>query len=349
MNYGSKIEEVYPDLFKIKMPFENSPLGYINSYFIKDGKKNLLIDTGFNLNGSLDALEDSLDKINVDISDITDVLLTHYHIDHVGLLSGLKKSANPGIIFSTKEVELLNTMLSSPDTYLRNIVKFYARNGVTDDVIQLVKRINKMNFSSGFNESYRVLTTPDISLNDGDNISIGNYSFKVILTPGHSPGHICLYETYFKFLIAGDHLLPKTTPNITLNDEEGNPLYDYFKSLEVIEGYDVKKVLPGHQNVFTGCYKRIQELKDHHLERCNEILQNIWERELTSYQIASLLHWNVNCPSWDQFDPFQRWMAVGETLAHLKFLESEGYIEIAEKDGKIFYLAKLRNIPYLRI
>jgi len=346
---NNKIEEVYPNLFKIKMPFENSPLGYINSYFINGGKKKILIDTGFNLSGSLDELKDSLGMIKIDISEITDILLTHYHIDHVGLLSNLKKAVNPKILFSKKEAELLDMMFSYSETYLKNTLDFYVKNGVDDGVIRLVKKINKMNFSSSFNGSYRLLTNPDISLADDDKISVGDYSFKVILTPGHSPGHICLYEPDFKFLIAGDHILPKITPNVTLDEEDGNPLYDYFKSLDKIEGYDVKRVLPGHQNVFTDCHRRIQDLRDHHLERCNEILEIAWEKELNAYQIASLLHWNVNCSSWDQIDPFQKCMAIGETLAHLKFLASERYIDIIERDGKILYLAKIRNIPYLRI
>lgn len=350
MDKDSKVEEVYPHLFKIKMPFENSPLGHVNSYFITDGNKNLMIDTGFNINGSLDDLKDSLNKINADISDITDILLTHYHIDHVGLLSSLKVEADPNILFSKKEAELLDAMFSYPDEYLKNTLDFYSKNGVDDDVIRMIKKMNKKNFSSNFNKSYKLLTKPDVPLTDNDKITIGSYSFEVIFTPGHSPGHICLYEPKYQFLIAGDHILPKTTPNVTLDEEESNPLYDYFKSLEkIIDGLYVKRVLPGHQNIFIDIYRRVQELKDHHLERCNEILEIIWEKEMDAYQIASLLHWNVNYSSWDQFDPFQKWMAIGETLAHLKFLENEGYIDIIERDGKILYLARIRNIPYLRI
>ncbi|WP_267496977.1 MBL fold metallo-hydrolase [Candidatus Methanoliparum sp. LAM-1] len=133
------------------------------------------MDTGFNLSGSLDGIKDSLSRIDVGISEITDILLTHHHIDHVGLLYNIKK-----------------------------------------------------NVDCSFSKSYRLLTRPDIILTDGDKISTENYSFKIILTPGHSPGHICLYETNFKFLIAGDHILPKITPNIIPYKEDSNPLYDYF-------------------------------------------------------------------------------------------------------------------------
>jgi len=40
LSNGCKIEKVYPNLFKIKIPFESNPLGHINTYFINDGKKS---------------------------------------------------------------------------------------------------------------------------------------------------------------------------------------------------------------------------------------------------------------------------------------------------------------------
>lgn len=155
-------------------------------------------------------------------------MLTHHHIDHVGLLYNIKKNVDSKIFFSKNETELLDTMFSYPDIYSKNIVEVYVRNGVPDDIAQMIKKINKMSFNSSFSKSYRLLTRPDIILTDGDKISTENYSFKIILTPGHSPGHICLYETNFKFLIAGDHILPKITPNIIPYKEDSNPLYDYF-------------------------------------------------------------------------------------------------------------------------
>jgi hypothetical protein len=100
---------------------------------------------------------------------------------------------------------------------------------------------------------------------------------------------------------------------------------------------DVDVVLPGHGELFNDHRKRIAELKDHHKSRMTEILSELQTQRLTAYQVASRIHWDVDFPSWNKFPPFQKFLAVGETLAHLKFLEEQNQVRKVKEGNAVLY------------
>jgi 2,4-dienoyl-CoA reductase (NADPH2) len=83
-----------------------------------------------------------------------------------------------------------------------------------------------------------------------------------------------------KILVAGDHILNDITPNIQLWSDERNPLEEYFASLDKVSELDIELVLPGHRSIFRNCRERIQELKQHHQKRLDEII-SILEKEIS--------------------------------------------------------------------
>ena len=93
---------------------------------------------------------------------------------------------------------------------------------------------------------------------EGDTFSIGDYRFTCVETPGHSFGHMCLYDPGKKYLIAGDHILGDITPNIQCWFDDWDPLKTYFASLDKTYKLDVKLVLPGHRAIFSDCRRRIE-------------------------------------------------------------------------------------------
>ncbi len=98
-------------------------------------------------------------------------------------------------------------------------------------------------------------------------------------------------------------------------------------------------VLPAHEDLFEDHRKRIGELQEHHRLRATEMLSEIRSRELTAYQIASRIHWDIEYASWDRFPFFQKFLAVGETLAHLRFLEKQGRVRKNIRTETMFYSA----------
>ncbi|MDA8307449.1 MAG: MBL fold metallo-hydrolase, partial [Deltaproteobacteria bacterium] len=172
---------------------------------------------------------------------------------------------------------------------------------------------------------------------DGDIISYGGFNFTAVSTPGHTPGHTCLYEPAKKFLISGDHILIDITPNIGCWMEGINPLKLYIESLKKVYGMQVDLVLPGHRRILTDCRGRIDELRQHHNERLLEVLSILAHGPRNAYETASGMTWDIDCSSWAAFPVLQKWFATSEAIAHLRYLEDDGKIVRQEQNGCRLY------------
>ena len=185
-----------------------------------------------------------------------------------------------------------------------------------------------------------VPTLPDIVLNGGETITAGLFNFKVLWTPGHSPGHISLYEPDRKILVSGDHILPGITPNVALHPQSGpNPLNQYLKSLNMVNQLDVELTLPGHKHPFKNLHNRIDQLIHHHQQRNLEILANLGDKTRTAYEIAMELTWmpGNRANGWQNLSFLDRRLALLETIAHLEFMRTEGKVDKSTRDTIIYY------------
>jgi glyoxylase-like metal-dependent hydrolase (beta-lactamase superfamily II) len=175
---------------------------------------------------------------------------------------------------------------------------------------------------------------PDIQVSGGEKIAAGPLEWEIIWTPGHSVGHICLYEHTRKAFLSGDHILNPISPSIGLHAESmGNPLSDYLSSLAAIRERDVEVVLPAHGDEFRGFRERIDELMSHHEARLDEICEIIARQgPRTAYGTASQMRWRSE-GGFAEWPPFQRRMATTEALAHLELLVSRGAVRRVIADG----------------
>jgi len=329
-----KPKEIFPDFYKLRIPLPIPSLRYLNSYLVKAKDQCLLIDTGMCSDAAFNELRRQLAEIGIQPQNLTEILVTHFHIDHVGLISRLRKLSKAKLLVSAKESQA--TRLVTSESHWERWVHLYEEAGIPPEVLEQMFMSTPSHL---YSEIYEELCKPSRSLKNGDEISIGEYSFRAIWTPGHSPGHICLYEPERRLLMAGDHILLTITPHVTQWIEEGNPLAEYLTSLEKVGKLDVDIVLPGHGELFTDHRKRVKELEDHHRLRATEILSELQTQRLTAYQIASRIHWDVDFPSWDKFPAFQKFLAVGETLAHLRFLEEQNQVGKVKEGKALLYCA----------
>ncbi len=276
------------------------------------------------------ALVSGLNECGVD-SKQADFFITHMHADHAGLVSTLA-GEGAKIYFGWADAEIIRT--ATPEHWEKQI-DFARQCGFPGEELER---------AIGSHPGRRY--SPNNSLNlcvskDGDTISIGDYLFECIETPGHTEGHICLYEPSKKIFICGDHILVDITPNITLSAEERNPLKEYLMSLDKVYDLDVELVLPGHRSIFRNQKERIQELKQHHQIRLKEVISILGKGKQNAFQIASQMTWDISYKSWDLFPPAQKWFAFGEALAHLKYLEEEGEVRWGmEKQGIMFFITQ---------
>jgi glyoxylase-like metal-dependent hydrolase (beta-lactamase superfamily II) len=175
-------------------------------------------------------------------------------------------------------------------------------------------------------------TTP---VDDGLSIDLGGVSLLALTTPGHTPGHTCLYETGTQTLFAGDHILFDITPNITDWRELYDALGSYMQNLSRIRRIPARRALVGHRENDGDFKKRIAEILGHHRDRLREVLNIIGaESGLTAYEIAARMTWSIRANTWDDFPLAQKWFAVGEAMAHIKHLGMTDRVVREMKDGQ---------------
>jgi glyoxylase-like metal-dependent hydrolase (beta-lactamase superfamily II) len=144
-----------------------------------------------------------------------------------------------------------------------------------------------------------------------------------VWTPGHTPGHICLYDADYDLLLTGDHLLPRISPNIGLMPgTTGSPLTSYLESLNAMGGYGSAEALPAHEYRFRGIAERAHSLIEHHDARAREVLDVVAAAgQPTIWDVTEKLTWSRG---WDQITGFMRRAALAETAAHVEYLERAG-------------------------
>jgi glyoxylase-like metal-dependent hydrolase (beta-lactamase superfamily II) len=320
-------EEIFPNLFREEIPLPQNPLKAINSYVIKDDGRFLMIDTGMNRPECLKAMETYIQEIGVDL-ERTDFFITHLHADHLGLVSELARPSSK-VYFNRPDSEIIQ------DTHHWEEMADTARlNGFPEsDILTAISRHPGKRYHAS-----RPL--PLTLLREGDKIEIGGYFLVCIETPGHTRGHLCLYEPAKKLFFSGDHILESITPNISLWSEGDDPLKNYLQSLDKVSRYEVAHVLPGHRELFTHHRRRIEELKKHHEIRNEEILSILRRGKQTAYKVASQMTWDIDCERWEEFPLPQQWFAGGEALAHLQYLQGTGRVKRELQNGKALFSLK---------
>ena len=325
MNAPQAPEPLLPDLYRILVPLPNNPLKYTNSYVITGKDRFLVVDTGLNRNTCKTALTSGLEALGADF-DKTDFLITHLHADHYALAPVLA-SPKSRIYFSRPDAKIMETWKG-----FGFMLDYAAVHGFPKARLEAA-----LNAHPG--HAHGVETVPAFTIiNDGDILEAGPYEFIVMETPGHSPGHVCLYEPKAKILVAGDHVLRDITPNIQCWRDGQNPLESYLESLDRVRDLAVDMVLPGHRRIFSDLKVRVDELKAHHKERLGEVAAIVAQNgPVCAYDTAGAMKWDLAVDKWENFPVAQQWFATGEAISHLRYLEMEKKITARSVDGKIFF------------
>jgi len=318
------VKEILTDLYKIDIPLPMNPLKTLNSYVIKAPERNLIIDTGWNQEECLNAMQAGLRELGVDIRK-TDLFITHLHADHLGLAPFLASETST-IYFNQPDADRIRS-----GTLWDDLLNFTRLNGFPESKLK-----GAIDSHPGFKFGLKK-EVPFHILRDGDRINIGDKEFWCVETPGHTRGHMCLYEPRTKIFLAGDHLLNDISPTIQSWSDDWDPLEEYLKSLDKVYQFDIELVLPGHRSIINHYKERIQELKSHHQKRLEEIISILGKGSQDAYQIASQMTWDIMYDSWELFPISQKWFGMGEAIAHLKYLVQKGTIQKKIENKKIMF------------
>ena len=299
----------------LPLPFE---LNHVNVYLVALHDGYMLIDCGLGTEESYQELTAQLAHVGVPLAAITDIFLTHTHPDHVGQAKRLLEETRARLHMHAAELDQLQRIARSGDKPLW-LDAILHKAGVPAELIEKIEgsfdRIRR-----NFQEltPYRILTgeeTIDCKLGP----------LELVLTPGHSPGHLCLYSRAHKTLFSGDHVLQWITPNIGWLPER-DALGEFYCSLERIRPYETARILPGHGKIFSDLEGYVNKTTRHHDERCAQIRAAVSNGAKTAHALVSDL--------WSRpLAPFHHRFAVFEVLAHLEHLHRRGEVHTENANG----------------
>jgi len=313
------IREIVRNVYEIKVELPGSPLRDLNSYVFTSSDRNLLIDTGFNMPKCLEDLKIGISELELDMGK-TDVLITHFHSDHCGLIDKIIEPDST-VYMSGVDSELFYESLGEKGFWTKTI-SMYREEGFPEGVLGHASRVNPLKASAA---QRPVRITP---VHDGQIIIVGDMELKCVGAAGHTPGHICLYDEKNKLMVLGDHVLFDITPNITAWVTLKNALKVYLDNLKNIKNYEVEIPLPGHRGCECTMNERIGQLIKHHEIRLEEILGIVRQTPgINAYDIAGEMDWMIHAKSWDDFPIQQKIFAFGEAICHLYYLEESGTIQ----------------------
>jgi glyoxylase-like metal-dependent hydrolase (beta-lactamase superfamily II) len=289
----------------LPVPFE---LGSVNVHLIELEDGYLMVDAGHGTPECLAALEAGLAQNRIRWTDVKRLLLTHAHPDHIGLAPQVVQQSGARISMHALEA-LLSEQIAS--TSRPSIFQEAMRIAAVPEDLQ-ERMLGDLRHNRGDYhqiESYH-------PLEGGERIAAKHGLLEVLYTPGHAPGHLCLYSPDQRYLISGDHLLRTITPNIAWRPED-DMLARYLESLELLKPLDIEWVIPSHGGVFHGHARVADMLSQHHDQRCQEILSFLKDEPLTAHSLVGRM-WPRGLP------PVHHHFAVMEVLSHLEYLRRRG-------------------------
>lgn len=307
--------------FSLPMP---ATLGQVNVYLIKGPSGVALVDTGMNDAASRKELTERLREQRLEMSDIDILVSTHHHADHAGLGKSFE-NAGTVTMMSEMDAESLSNFFDRPDLDGKRAT-FYGRHEVPDD---FAKRIGSVfTFFRGIAERFE----PAKRLNDGQEIDLGGIRFEVMITPGHTQGHLCLLQREAGVVLTGDCVIANDATYMSMRPESQgkDPVGLFIRSLERIRDLGSVVGLPGHGPRIADLSERADQLIRHHTVRLDRIKGSLAEEPRTAFDISS----EVMGP---RPKLFAKWLALSQTLAYLERLVLTGDAEQVETAAGLRY------------
>lgn len=311
-------------IFHIRLPLPLR-LNHINSYAIKGRDGWWLIDPGINIEESRQVWRHFMAKHNIAGHEIRGIYLTHAHFDHFGAAGWLQQQFGSPVYLHAAEADVVKNVWQGFARWSRQeIVDDYYKNGMPPDLIADVADATAERF--GLLVSF-TRPIPELSILEmGRPVQLGDCQYQLLLTRGHSKGHICFFNEQYGVLFSGDHLLTNIATNISfMPGGDPNPIKSFLGSLNSISHLVCHHVLPGHGKPFSDFKGNITWVAAHHHQRIS-MIKDFAAGGATAYQIYKKVYGQSK-------DLIELRFSICETLAYLMFLVEKGEIKVIENDG----------------
>ncbi|SFX42232.1 Glyoxylase, beta-lactamase superfamily II [Thermoactinomyces sp. DSM 45891] len=321
----------WEDIVEVPLPLPFA-LKEIKAYLFMGENGVTIVDTGLNIEQDFMVWESTMKELGITWDDLDKIVLTHYHPDHYGLAGRIQQLAG-GIPVYISQVDYQQAQLfwDRDSKMAQDLASAFRRHGLDESVVRQIPE-----HLSSFIPWIEPHPNPTF-LRAGSKIQLGDRTYKVIHTPGHADGHLSFYDPEREWLIGGDFLLPRITPNISMWPNcDKNPLQSYLKTLEKMELLPVKRVYSSHGPIFENYQERIKQIRHHHESRlkrmqdfvetegrvsATDVCDHIFGKDLSIHNIR---------------------FALSETLAHLEYLRNNQQVEV-ERTGKRYFYVPFRQ------
>ncbi|WP_194420676.1 MBL fold metallo-hydrolase [Microbacterium abyssi] len=296
----------------LELPGDRMPGSYA---YVIDGADGVhIIDPGWNSDANMGRIVDLLTGLGRAVDEVSTVVVTHHHPDHLGLAERLRSASGAHVILSAVERRVIDAAVSvgaRDDVSYRDVLDRW--EVPVDRQAELIAAFTA--------PSLIEYVMPDAEVADGDVLVLGGRRLTVIATPGHTSGHICLADRERRMIFTGDHVLPRIHSGAGLGILVGDdPLGDLLASLERLAEFDDCQVLPGHEFRFTGLGQRRAQIAAHHLRRTRVVAS--LSNELGD---ASVWEWSKHLPwtaGWANLRGFRLHSALRQTEMHRDLVRS---------------------------
>jgi glyoxylase-like metal-dependent hydrolase (beta-lactamase superfamily II) len=298
-------------------------VGRVNLFLIEDDPLTL-VDAGPNSGRSLDELDRQLEALGRRIDEIERIVITHQHIDHIGLVqivagrSGADVAALDRLV---PFVENYSDEAAAEDDFAGEVM---LRHGISEDVTRALQSVSLAFRAWGARANVTEV------LRDGEHLEFANRSLEVHYRPGHSPTDTIFLDHERGLLVGGDHLLAHVSSNPLLSrpldgGSRREALVEYLDSMRRTRAMEIDVVLPGHGDPIDDHRDLIDARLRLHRKRADKIHGLIAERPRSAYEVAQAL--------WGNIAVTQAFLTLSEVLGHTDVLIHEGRVA-EEEDGE---------------
>jgi glyoxylase-like metal-dependent hydrolase (beta-lactamase superfamily II) len=325
--------EVADGVFRMALPLGIHHIPSVNAYLLTDPAGDTLIDCGIYAEGPLDpgqvqdgtgALSAALAQCGRSFDTLGRLIITHAHIDHYGIAGEVVRRSG-GDLWMHAQTDLDRAKYAHPDRAVDRRAMMLADHGLYGDTLA--------GASTGLQAWIPVMPSigqPTLKVQGGERFAAGGRTWEIMHTPGHSPGHICVWSADDQLLCSGDHLLKPISPPVTFERGfERDPMSSYLDSLQLIEQLEPVLVLPGHGEIFADGAARAAEIAEGKRRRLDRVLAAIQRADHTVTQLAAELFPRP-------VKGAQLHFVMAEILAYLAYLEARRRAERVRDPAGVF-------------
>jgi glyoxylase-like metal-dependent hydrolase (beta-lactamase superfamily II) len=337
MTGGVEVSEVVAGVHRLALPLGIHGVPTVSAYLLHGDDGDTLIDCGVAAAADGDpgpdgtgALGAALTAAGSTLERLERLVVTHAHIDHFGLAGEVVRRSG-GELWMHRRTELDLAKYADPDEAVDRRTLMLADHGLYGRELT--------ESSEGLRDWLPVMPSigrPTTLLDGGERFAAGGRTWEVVHTPGHSPGHVCLWNADERLLCSGDHLLRIVSPPVTFERGfETDPMGSYLESLDRVQALAPELVLPGHGPPFRDGARRAETIAAGKRRRLAQVHGLVESRPRTVPELLLELFGTTAMTG------AQRHFAMAEILAYLAYHEVRGTAVRARRPDGVFLWSTL--------